>query len=111
MHVVETKRDLRTGMVVQFRTGEKYIAIKSNYFRGDNNEETQGIVTYSNHFMPLDKYGSDFTFSGDEDYDIVAVYGLRDTRDYQYLLQSSLQSQLISMSTTILWQEPMREGE
>jgi hypothetical protein len=67
------KKDLKTGMVVELRNGDKYLVML--------NPETEGreLISFESGWMPLSKWFDNLIFyNSDNDWDIVKVYSFGD---------------------------------
>ncbi len=101
-----TKRDLRTGHVVELRGGDRYIVMKCSYIG-------RGALVRGNEHLNLSSYNDDLTMRDDGDfelnnriYDIVAVFELNRSGDdrFTYLLRPYKSEQLIEESSIIVWE-------
>ena len=74
-----TKDDLKTGMLIELRNGNRYIVLTNTCF-GDYEQVQQEMIffnaEYVGNWMPLHKYGSDLTYRAreDETWDVVKVW-------------------------------------
>lgn len=69
-----TKSDLKTGMVVESRNGDKYLVVRGD-FHTECYSEQKIMFIASNSFMPGSDYNSSLKIIDEKkDYDIVKVY-------------------------------------
>lgn len=69
-----TKSDLKTGMVVESRNGDKYLVIRGDFYAEFYSKQKIMFIA-NNYYMPGTDYDSLLkTIDGEKDYDIVKVY-------------------------------------
>lgn len=65
------KADLRTGMVVETRNGNKYLVMLNPDCEGKE------LINFDSGFMPLSRYNDNLMLkTGDEEFDIMKVYSV-----------------------------------
>lgn len=65
------KSDLKTGMVVETRNGEKYLVMLGPDCEG------RELINFGYGFMPLSRYANNLMIkTGDEEFDIMKVYSV-----------------------------------
>jgi len=100
------KRDLKTGMIVEIYDGRKYIVTRVNGFRGG-----EGIISNARGFILLSAYDDSMKLTerermggtGYDIYDIMYVLQVPEENWSPHLLGAEYASELMSLSTEIIW--------